>query len=130
MPDDCIIIIYIQIYVFSTNRPTHRLILCHNTPYQPTLSYYSLNPPSHSTYLHFLTLFTPTYQHPLGIQEGSSTDRAPVQAAVGLGLDPGNGGVGLNDGGVHTWLDVIKAIRQVGDFRVIENIIPYQCFLN
>ena len=44
-------------------------------------------------------------------------DRAPTQAAVGLGLGPEGGaggtGTGLNDGGVHTWLDVIKAIRQV-----------------
>ena len=120
MPDDCIILIHI--YGSMSSQPnssqlnsSHRLILCHSPTYQPTLSYSSLNPPSHSIYLHFPTPFTPTYQHPSGIQEGSSTDRAPVQAAVGLGLDPGNGGVGLNDGGVHTWLDVIKAIRQVSD---------------
>ena len=51
------------------------------------------------------------------LQEGSSTDRAPPQAAVGLGQGSGQegGGTGLNDGGVHTWLDVIKAIRQVRD---------------
>ena len=44
-------------------------------------------------------------------QEGSM-DRAPVQATVGLEQKTGEG-TGLNDGGVHTWLDVVKAIRQV-----------------